>query len=283
MILLKSLSPGSVLCTAALYCFFGGCLGPQTPSGASIVIQGPANDTVQWSATQVPNPQACSCTAGNFTGACIDGGIQPLGSGPLQSDGLVNGPEINKVVDDSVIQTFSNAGPTPCMSGPQSIPACPPNPGGQPIIVSCTPTNTAAAQGRATITGAEDSTSYQKCTRWLAGGDCANWETIDVDNSGVVSLTLNGQTVSVTYGSGSTPFSLGVALAIAMNQNSTLASQLMSAPNGPVVYVNAINTGTQYDYPWTTSCTYNSKYFSDCSFSIVLSPSASLASPSGPQ
>lgn len=271
-----------VLTVALPPIFFGfsSCGGAQTPPGATIIIHGPANDQVDFTAMQVPSVPSCTCLAKEKPGgSCTTFGSPTLPSGPLDPDGFVDTPPIPKVADDSQLTGFSNAGPTPCMIPSTSILACPT----AAITVTCSATNTAAAQGHATVAGAEDTTTYQKCTRWLAGGDCANWETIDVDNSGVVSLTLNGQTVSVTYGSGSTPFSLGVALAIAMNQNSTLASQLMSAPNGPVVYVNAINTGTQYDYPWTTSCTYNSKYFSACSFSIALSPSASLTSPSAPQ
>lgn len=254
----------------------GGCSSAQPPQGAQIIIQGPANDTVQWTATQIAPAPGCSCPPGT----CLTGGFTPIPSGPFQANGLVDSPNIGQVVDDSVVQGLSTAGPAPCMisiSPPTSIPQCP-SPV-SPFLVVCTPTNGAAAKGQATVTGAEDSMDYQKCTKWFAGGDCQNWETITVYNHGVVSLTLNGQTVSLSYDEGSTAFSLGFALARAIQQNSTLASQLISAPNGPLVYVNAINTGTQYDYPWTTSCTYDRTHFGACSFRISLSPSASLVSP----
>ena len=93
---------------------------------------------------------------------------------------------------------------------------------------------------------------------------------------------MNGQTVSTSLTCASTAFSVAFQLAQAIEQNSTLGSQLMSAANGPLIYVNAVNTGTQYNYPWTSSASCSSVilgFYGQCSFSAGISPAASLASP----
>lgn len=271
------LSFSVLIASVATLLSLSGC-SAQPPKGATIQIQGPANDTVQWTALQSFNPPSCSCLPGSFTGACADGGVTSLPS-----------PPISQVVDDSVVQAFSNAGPTPCMAAPTSIPECP-NPT-SPFTVACNPTNTAAAQGNVRITGTElKICDNSRDGGGITGGACGSTYPFGRTfcDSGGVSLTFDGQTVKATYGCSSTASKLGFQLAQAIVQNATLGSLFVSAANGPVAYVNAINTGTQYDYPWTSSATCSTtgpvyQFYGYCSFSVGLSPAASLASPSQPQ
>ena len=188
-------------------------------------------------------------------------------------------------MDDSAIQTISTTGPTPCMGVPVNIPECP-NPT-SPFTVPCNPTNTAAAQGQIKVSGRDLKVCVSK--EGTTGGACpSGFPGSTVCDTGTVSVTFDGQTASAAYGCNSTPFTLGFQLAQSIVQNGTLGNQFVSAANGPLAYVNAINTGTQYDYSWTssTSCSQTSRvyqFYGQCSFSAGLSPAASLMSPAGPQ
>lgn len=98
-------------------------------------------------------------------------------------------------------------------------------------------------------------------------------------NAGTVSVTFEGQTISARYGQTSSALGLSTQMALALYENSVLSSQFVSAANGSVGIVHALNTGTQYDYSWTSSCSYDTLYFNSCSFTVGLSPTGSLQSP----
>ena len=113
--------------------------------------------------------------------------------------------------------------------------------------------------GSVTISGFEQST--QTCRRWLAGGDCQQW--ITSYDSGMVSITVNGFTVSTSYGSTSTASSIATALAAALN--GTTGSPVTASASGGVVSLTANETGvgtvgTNYTLSATSSTHYLSTY-----------------------
>lgn len=110
--------------------------------------------------------------------------------------------------------------------------------------------------GSVVISGDEQST--QVCHRWLAGGDCQQW--ITTYDSGTVSITVNGFTVSVNYGSTSTASSLATALASALN--GTTGSPVTASINGSTDVLTARTTGagTNYTLSATSSTNYLSTY-----------------------
>ncbi len=256
---------------ALTFVLLGGC-SAQPPKGATMVIQGPANDTVSWTAIQNPLSPSCSCPSN----ICQGGGTVTL---PVGTNGQAQSPLISPVVDDSVVETVGS-NPTPCM-GAGFIPECP-NPT-TPEPVTCNALNLSAAGGQVTVSGSEEKYCHGNTRSSLTAGACPTGSTgTTACDTGTVSLTMNGQTVSTSLTCASTGFSVAFQLAQAIGKNATLASDLISAANGPLIYVNAVNTGTQYNYPWTSSNSCSSvilSLYGQCSFSAGLSPAASLASP----
>lgn len=83
------------------------------------------------------------------------------------------------------------------------------------VILACSCSVAQNYRWSATVSGVEEQVT--KCTRWLAGGDC--YSTSTVWDSGTVSFTANGQTISTSYGSGSTAVSLAQALCSQMTSS----------------------------------------------------------------
>lgn len=271
--LLKVRYLATLVATALTVLVFAGC-SPSPPKGATIVISGPANDTVQWTALQSGNPAQCSCLAGNFTGACANGGVVTL---PAGTNGQAQSPPISPVVDDSAVVAFSNAGPTSCMGPPINIPECP-NPT-SPFTVPCNALNPSGAAGQVTVSGSEEIICFSH--QGISQGACpSGFPGTTICDTGTVSVTINGQTVSTQLSCTSTRSSVAFQLAQAIDQNATLGSQFISAPNGPISSVHALNSGTQYNYPWTSSASCSNRaaqWYGQCSFSAGLSPATSLA------
>ncbi len=261
--------PALLTVLGSIFVLLVGC-SPQPPKGATMVIQGPSNDTVSWTAIQNPLSPSCSCPSN----ICQSGGTVPL---PVGTNGQAQSPAISPVVDDSTVETLGSS-PTPCMGG-GFIPQCP-NPT-TPEPVTCNAMNLSAAGGQVTVTGHEEVICFSH--QGISEGACpSGFPGTTICDTGTVSVTMNGQTVSTQLSCTSTAFSVAFQLAQAIKQNSALGSQLMSAANGPLIYVNAVNTGTQYNYPWTSSASCSNRaaqYYGQCSFSAGLSPAASLASP----
>ena len=109
----------------------------------------------------------------------------------------------------------------------------------------------AAAIGSVTITGNERSVSNTYCVSWL-DCYCRSWRTNTICDTGTVSVTVNGHTDSVSYGQGSTPNSLAIALANAVNNDS--ASYVQAGAIGSMVWL--VSKATQGDnYPFSSSST----------------------------
>lgn len=98
------------------------------------------------------------------------------------------------------------------------------------------------ANGGVFIDGWEQST--QVCHHWLAGGDCQTWVT--VYDSGTVSITINGVVSSVYYSNNSTSASLAIALAGAINSNTSLNTLVTALVTGTTVMINTNQPGMQY-------------------------------------
>jgi TPR repeat protein len=127
--------------------------------------------------------------------------------------------------------------------------------------------------GTVTINGSEESTTYQKCVRQVAGGDCLQWETITVYDRGTVSITVDGFTKSVAYGTSSTASSIALALAEALSSDQN--SPVKGSANGDLVTLTAKATGTATDYTLSaSSATSESSYFGSPSFTATVSGSS---------
>jgi hypothetical protein len=96
--------------TAITLTIFAGCsVGPQTPPGDTITVEGPANDTVQWQA--VPTVGAC-CNPTQYP-LCKTVDVAVVPSAPVNADGLVTAGTFPQFEDDTNYTVVSTAGPTP--------------------------------------------------------------------------------------------------------------------------------------------------------------------------
>lgn len=219
-----------------------GCAGSNcSGSTAQMTIAGPPNDTGQWTSTLIGTLCGnCGTTGGPFrldsSGRQVIGGVEVAQTGSYYS----------AVGADGCMGTTSwgNAG---C---PVELP-----------LLNCATPAVGGARGDATVGGVEGETYVSGHPIW---------------NSGTVSITMDGQTVSASYNRYSTPESVALELAAAIAANSTLSGEFTTAALGSDTKLAALNGGTQYDYPWQTSCTHN-VVFSSCSFYVTLQPSGSLA------
>ncbi len=250
----------------------------QSPPGDTITVYAPPNDTVSWAAA--PTLEAC-CPYGTCKNT--DAAVVP--SGPVGSDGLVDLGAFQHFVDYTnytiaSVTVGNTPSPTTCMGYTNLTVGC-----AQVFSLRCEPVPSDAAQGTVTVSGQEDVECWYSSTD-IQPGPCPGPPGSggkQVYNSGTVSVTFDGQTVSAGYNENSTATGaagLATELALGIDENPTLSSQFSSAANGDISLVHGVNTGTQYDYSWTSSCTYNRVYFKSCSFTAGLSPAGSLSSPS---
>jgi len=130
--------------------------------------------------------------------------------------------------------------------------------------------------GGVTITGAEQSEQEQVCKHWLVGGDCQQWINLTVSDKGNISVTVNGYTDSVRFGSGSSASSLAYALAAAINAdpNSPVQAGVMFST---VWLVSKAAQGANYSF--SSAYTYDQNDFSDSSFTTVDSGPTLTGSP----
>jgi RHS repeat-associated protein len=137
-------------------------------------------------------------------------------------------------------------------------------------------TGTAATPGTGSVTigGSEQSvsnyvdTGTQQCTLYDCGGNCIQWQEIyqwvTTYDSGTVSITANGHTDTVSYGSSSSTSSIASALAAAINADSS--AYVTASASGSVVNLTTIATGSSTGYSLATSVTYDTSDFSGPSF-----------------
>jgi hypothetical protein len=226
--------------------------------GVNLNIDGPANDTILWQAFQLSELICCP--------TCATAGVVTIPNNGLRVS-------VTHVLDNAVYFAHDNSG---CMAI-ASLPGCGPN---APVFLSCARQPSPAAQGTITLSGSVASTTitiYETVCGPDPDGLCVRQPVQEtVWNTGSVSVSINGQTATASVGANSTAASVAGALAYAIDTNSVLSPQLMAVPEGARVLVHAKQTGTQYNYPWQASCTYNSAQFSSCSINASLSPASAL-------
>jgi hypothetical protein len=216
---------------------FGACTVPCN-TGIQLEITGPPNDIGTW-------------TSDHYGTGCSECG-QAGGPFKLDSGGVAYIPNIAVALAANTWSVYGNDG---CMGSATWGNSCP-----AVIRIGCLLPAVGAAHGDATVNGTESETYVSGHPIW---------------NMGTVSITTDGQTVSASYGRYSTATSVALNLAGAIQANPTLAAQFASAGLGTDTKLAALNGGSQYAYPWQTSCTYGPGFHS-CSFWVTLQPSGSL-------
>jgi hypothetical protein len=120
-------------------------------------------------------------------------------------------------------------------------------------------------QGQITISG-----GGVTCTKIYYGG-----QFFTICNNTVISLTLDGYTVSTNPATtSSTASSVAADLAAKINNDPNLGPLFGAANSGATVYVIAKQAAIEY--PWQTSCAYDPQYFHACACSASLSPGAAI-------
>lgn len=213
--------------------------------GTSLIITGPANDAGYWTSATVGGALVCD-------GTCT---LHTAGAFSLNAAGQQTIPNVYVADGANSYSAFGNN--NSCMgsiswSGSYGCP--------DTLRLPCHPVAASGAHGDATVDGSESETYVSGHPIW---------------DNGTVSVTLDGQTVSASYNRYSTPQSVALDLAAAIENNSTLSAQFASAGLGGDTKLAALNSGSQYDYSWQTSCTHNFLFHS-CSFWITLQPSGAL-------
>lgn len=70
--------------------------------------------------------------------------------------------------------------------------------------------------------------------------------------------------------------SMALKLANAINNHSVLKTKVVAAASGNEVLVRARTAGVDFTYPWYTTCSFNTEYFTQCAFEAKRSPNAIL-------
>jgi RHS repeat-associated protein len=134
-----------------------------------------------------------------------------------------------------------------------------------------------------TISGSEQSDYVQDGTycaqygyiwvfeQWIY--DCTDWEPnyVLAFDAGTVTVTVNGFSKFVSYGSSSTPTSIASGLASAFNGDGS--SPVTASASAGVLSVTAKTTGSSSDYSLSASVSYDSGDFSSASFAATPSGS----------
>ncbi len=127
---------------------------------------------------------------------------------------------------------------------------------GTPSATSSVTQAGSSGSGTFTITGGERSTVKVICVR-----TCTSTTVYD---TGTVSVTVNGFTASVNYGSTSTTSSLASALAGTLNGNGGVSA----SASGSTVTLTALTVGTSTNYSWTSTSASSNSNFSGTSFPV---------------
>ncbi len=94
-----------------------------------------------------------------------------------------------------------------------------------------------------------------------------------------IAINIDGDTVSSTASPGSTGSSVVLDLSVQINKHPVISQKVSSVASGNTIFVQSLQGGVQYSYPWQASCTYTQDYFSGCAMSAQVSPIATLALP----
>jgi len=141
-----------------------------------------------------------------------------------------------------------------------------------------------AAVGSVTINGSEQGTdaevTYWTCLLWYSDGGCAEEGEVTelqwVWDTGQVWITVNGQTKSVWYDESSTADSIAMALAAAINNDSSFP--VRAAVTGTTLRL--ISRSTQgANYTFSAGTIHDWNYFSEPSFTVTTSGPTLTGSP----
>ena len=150
-------------------------------------------------------------------------------------------------------------------------------------------TGNASGHGTVTISGSEQSVDdgdYEwVCDLWGCGGECDHqtyqWVPYWVYDTGDVSITVNGSTKTVTYGSSSTASGIASALTAAINGDSSYP--VSATLSGAVITLTAKTTGFSTNYSlsstsWLTAYGFGSVSFGESSSGSALTGGTSTSS-----
>jgi RHS repeat-associated protein len=101
----------------------------------------------------------------------------------------------------------------------------------------------------------------------LTGGTDATTQT--VYDSGTITVTVNGNTTTSSWGQGSSPST--VASAIASSIHTADNSFLSATANGNSVQLNSVQAGSSENWPISVSISYNSGQFASSSYAVTSS------------
>lgn len=246
---------------------FGFCslvaAGCQSQSGGQALnISGPANDTLLWTAAVLPpgigplnNP--CCPTCKNVGTVQINSAGSPV--------------EVTGVEDDAAYTVVDTTPSVAACMGFNQQQECGSNT--VPLQLQCSLLPVGAPAGTIDVSGFVGSMQIQ-----IPPKSPPHFMT--VWNTGSVSLTMDGQTITVPVNVGMTAAQVVQGLTVAFDRNSTLFSNLIAGNEGTRLVIRARNAGSQYNYSWQTSCTYNTQYFSSCAMTVVLAPTGQITAPS---
>lgn len=92
-----------------------------------------------------------------------------------------------------------------------------------------------------------------------------------------IRLNIDGDWVITNALQGNTASSVAIDLANKINTHATIKTKVAAVASGSTVFLQSLQQGLDYTYPWQTWCSYPSEYFSNCAFKANLSPIATLA------
>lgn len=113
-----------------------------------------------------------------------------------------------------------------------------------------------------------------QCTQDLAGRQ--------VCDSPTVTAQINGESITVTPGYNAPASSIANELAAAINADSKINTIVNAVTSNNYIVLSTpaqpIGESAAYTltYPWSTSCTYTTRYFHHCSYTVVTTPISTL-------
>ncbi len=95
-------------------------------------------------------------------------------------------------------------------------------------------------------------------------------------NNTSINVEIDGTWAGTWALRGDTGSSMALKLANAINNHSVLKTKVVAAASGNEVLVRARTAGVDFTYPWYTTCSFNTEYFTQCAFEAKRSPNATL-------
>jgi hypothetical protein len=230
-------------------------------SGGTIRVEGQPFDVVWVERNSFPMPGSCRCPITY----CFDAAVIPL-----DEDG--QGQHSN-MADDLTYYGYSN------YTGCSSTVYLPCN---GVVTMYCDPPVGAVTFGTITIQGAQSCRLLNESTRTVSPDYPIPPEPKPkVCNDGTLTVVVEGTTVSTFVQDRSTANSVALALSSAINTNATLNQKYFSVVSANQITLKGraqSSDPAKLDVPWSSTCTYDNYYFSDCAFKAILAPVSTTGS-----